>query len=145
MLVVVRVDAETGDKAVDHEVHIRVLAARPSWEGLGWVEEQCLMGRHIRCTIKNGCEFNRTELWVQPQEINPCRLHQSNTHDKYGYPSIINIGFNPDSSYCTVQFVLMAASPFRGKWILQNKSSWQSCSSMLRNNKVNVSGPNSWS
>ena len=44
VLVVVGIDAETGDEAVDHEVHICVLASRPSGERLGWVEEQGLTG-----------------------------------------------------------------------------------------------------
>lgn len=44
VLVVVGIDAETGDEAVDHEVHVCVLAPRPSGERLGWVEEQGLTG-----------------------------------------------------------------------------------------------------
>lgn len=44
MLVVVRVDAETGDKAVDHKVHIGTLAARATREWLCGIEEQGLTG-----------------------------------------------------------------------------------------------------
>lgn len=44
MLVVVRIDAEAGDEAVHHELHVSILAARPPPEGFGWVEQQSLMG-----------------------------------------------------------------------------------------------------
>lgn len=44
VLVVVRIDAETGDEAVHHELHVGVLAARAPPEGFGGVEEQSLMG-----------------------------------------------------------------------------------------------------
>lgn len=40
-----RIDAETGDEAVHHELHISILAARPPPEGLSWVEEQSLVGQ----------------------------------------------------------------------------------------------------
>lgn len=43
VVVVVRVDTETGDEAVDHEVHVCILAACPAREGLGGAEEQGLM------------------------------------------------------------------------------------------------------
>lgn len=45
VLVVVRIDAETGDEAVHHELHVSVLAARPPPEGFGWVEQQSLVGQ----------------------------------------------------------------------------------------------------
>ena len=45
VLVVVRIDAETGDEAVHHELHVSVLAARPPPEGLGRVEQQSLVGQ----------------------------------------------------------------------------------------------------
>lgn len=45
VLVVVRIDAKTGDEAVHHELHVSVLAARPPPEGFGWVEQQRLMGQ----------------------------------------------------------------------------------------------------
>lgn len=44
VLVVVRIDAETGDKAVHHELHVCILAARAPPERFGGVEEQSLMG-----------------------------------------------------------------------------------------------------
>lgn len=43
MLVVVRIDAETGDKAVHHEFHVSILAARTPPEGFGRVEQQSLV------------------------------------------------------------------------------------------------------
>lgn len=45
VLVVVRIDAETRDKAVHHELHISILTACPPPEGLGWVEQQSLVGQ----------------------------------------------------------------------------------------------------
>lgn len=45
MLVVVRIDAETGDKAVHHKLYVSILAARPPPEGFGWVEQQSLVGQ----------------------------------------------------------------------------------------------------
>lgn len=45
VLVVVRIDAETGDKAVCHELHVSVLAARPPPERFGRVEQHGLMGK----------------------------------------------------------------------------------------------------
>lgn len=45
VLVVVRIDAETGDEAVHHELHVGVLAARPPPEGFGRVEQQSLVGQ----------------------------------------------------------------------------------------------------
>lgn len=45
VLVVVRIEAETGDEAVHHEFHISVLAASSPPEGFGWVEQQRLVGR----------------------------------------------------------------------------------------------------
>lgn len=45
VLVVVRIDTETGDEAVHHELHVCVLAARPPPEGFGWVEQQSLVGQ----------------------------------------------------------------------------------------------------
>lgn len=45
VLVVVRINAETGDEAVHHELHISVLTARPPPEGFGWIEQQSLMGQ----------------------------------------------------------------------------------------------------
>lgn len=42
VLVVVGVDAEAGDKAVNHEIHICTLITCPPGEGLGWVKEQGL-------------------------------------------------------------------------------------------------------
>ena len=52
VLVVVGVDTETGYKAVNHEVHVGALAARPPRERLCWVEKQGLMGqgRHVIST-----------------------------------------------------------------------------------------------
>lgn len=47
VLVVVRIDAETGDEAVHHELHVCVLAARAPPEGFGGVEEQSLMGTQV--------------------------------------------------------------------------------------------------
>lgn len=44
VLVVVRIDAETGDEAVHHELHVCVLAACAPPERLGGVEEQSLVG-----------------------------------------------------------------------------------------------------
>ena len=46
VLLIVGVDPEAGHEAVDHEVHVCVLAARSSREGLGGVEEQRLEGQH---------------------------------------------------------------------------------------------------
>lgn len=43
VLVVVRVNAETGHKAIHHELHISILTARSPPEGFGWVEQQSLM------------------------------------------------------------------------------------------------------
>lgn len=40
-----RIDAETGDKAVHHELHVSILAACPPPEGFGWVEQQSLVGQ----------------------------------------------------------------------------------------------------
>lgn len=45
VLVVVRIDAETGNKAVHHELHISVLAARSPPEWFGWVEQESLVGK----------------------------------------------------------------------------------------------------
>lgn len=45
VLVVVRIDTETGHEAVHHELHVGVLAARPPPEGFGWVEQQSLVGQ----------------------------------------------------------------------------------------------------
>lgn len=58
VLVVVRIDAETGDEAVHHELHVGVLAASPPPEGFGWVEQQSLMGRgdHFR-SVKSTCQL----------------------------------------------------------------------------------------
>lgn len=44
VLVVVGVDAEAGDEAVHHELHVGVLAAHPPPEGLGRIEQQRLGG-----------------------------------------------------------------------------------------------------
>lgn len=44
VLVVVRIDAETGDEAVHHELHVCVLAACAPPERFGGVEEQSLAG-----------------------------------------------------------------------------------------------------
>lgn len=45
VLVVVRIEAKTGDEAVHHEFYVGVLAAGPPPEGFRWVEQQCLVGR----------------------------------------------------------------------------------------------------
>lgn len=45
VLVVVRIDAEAGDEAVHHELHVGVLAARAPPEWFGGVEQQCLVGQ----------------------------------------------------------------------------------------------------
>lgn len=50
MLVVVRSDAETGDEAVHHELHVCVLAACAPPERFGGVEEQSLVGTSARDT-----------------------------------------------------------------------------------------------
>ena len=57
MLVVVGIDAETRDKAVDHEVHVCVLASRPSGERLGWVEEQGLTGEGRNKVHSISCDW----------------------------------------------------------------------------------------
>lgn len=45
VLVVVRIDAEAGDEAVHHELHVHVLAARDPPERLGGVKQQRLVGQ----------------------------------------------------------------------------------------------------
>lgn len=47
MLIVVRIDAETGNEAVHHQLHVGALAARPPPKGFGWIEEQGLMGQKV--------------------------------------------------------------------------------------------------
>lgn len=61
VLVVVRIDAETGDKAIHHELHVGVLAACPPPEGFGWVEQQSLMGQggHFR-SVKSTIASSKT-------------------------------------------------------------------------------------
>lgn len=51
VLVVVRIDAETGDKAVHHELHVSVLAASPPPERFGWVEQQSLVEQGGSCQV----------------------------------------------------------------------------------------------
>lgn len=51
VLVVVRIDAETGNKAVHHELHVSVLAASPPPERFGWVEQQSLVERGGSCQV----------------------------------------------------------------------------------------------
>lgn len=45
VLVVVRIDAETGDKAVHHELNVSILTACTPPEGFGRVEQQSLLGQ----------------------------------------------------------------------------------------------------
>lgn len=51
VLVVARVDAETRNKAVHHQLHIGVLAPRPSPEGFGWVEQQSLRTGEVMSSL----------------------------------------------------------------------------------------------
>lgn len=51
VLVVVRIDAETGNKAVHHELHVSVLAASPPPERFGRVEQQSLVEQGGSCQV----------------------------------------------------------------------------------------------
>lgn len=62
VLVVVRVDAETGDEAVHHQLHVGVLAARAPPEGFGRVEEQSLMGTQGVSDNQGGWEEGGEEV-----------------------------------------------------------------------------------
>lgn len=69
-----RIDAETGDKAVHHELHISVLASRPPPEGFCWVEQQSLMGQESYVTSDNSKEHFwsdvlQTNLFIQGLEF----------------------------------------------------------------------------
>lgn len=51
VLVVVWIDAETGNKAVHHELHVSILAASPPPERFGWVEQQSLVEQGGSCQV----------------------------------------------------------------------------------------------
>lgn len=61
VLVVVRIEAKTGHKAVHHEFHIGILAAGPPPEGFGWVEQQCLVGMKGKAQVTHGNFFSAEE------------------------------------------------------------------------------------
>lgn len=61
-----RIDAETGDKAVHHELHVSVLAACPPPEGFGWVEQQSLVGQRGSLEHISGEIYCTSELSQYP-------------------------------------------------------------------------------
>lgn len=70
VLVVVRIDAETGDKTVHHELYISVLAARPPPEGFGWVEQQSLRGqRRPRVTSDDAQPRSNVDFYITVMQL----------------------------------------------------------------------------
>lgn len=71
VLVVVRIEAETGDEAVHHKLHIGVLAAGPPPEGFGWIEQQRLVGREGKpwVTHENPSSPLTSDQWNFPLSL----------------------------------------------------------------------------